>query len=636
MTSEGEDRSLVEPLGLEGTEDEFSKGGKLKIKYVRDLLLKFIEVEVCRKLPRDFDPLILSDLGGESDDAMEHGRLSGKPSPCDPLPSTRSWLGFPSEKMEDNQSKRSHWLGDCSSAMSDAVCQQVPPRSRYFAEILSQPIQKDDLNQLKKSENPYLPPHLNKKMQKTLDTSSELGSESSEYSSSPNDSITESDKSGYRFPLARVDDSLKMQETLDTSSELGAQSSEDSSSPNDSITESDKSGYRFPFARVDDSLKMQETLDTSSELGAESSEDSSSLPNESNHRAPAISTTDNEKSGTGFTLAGIDDSVKMQEILDPSSEHGARSSEGSSFSPIESNQSGSVDSITENDKSGYGFPLAGVDYSAKTLFGEFEATWVDSDGRGTVDCNNELVLGILENDEFIYDKYWDEILDIIELQLEPERLPSPTPENKPDSEVKKLFSDEDSSIPLDHSTLPASLNLDSSNNTSSETEIIWPDEDSLILISTDKVTSNKAVNMGKNSVSPNFTKSGDKSTSHGCNAQSLHNFSASATQGKPYPQQSYSRRFTEMFGPEMPLPCLPKNFRPKSMLRSTFPFTSNHNRYGYPNFPFQSFQENNFTNTKANDPFVQYSLLHQPKPEMNTKQFSSWPPQRAIYHGFGN
>ncbi|KAL7107043.1 hypothetical protein ACP275_06G029100 [Erythranthe tilingii] len=589
MTGEGEDRSLVEPLGLEGTEDEFSKGGKLKIKYVRDLLLKFIEVEVCRKLPRDFDPLILSDLGGESYDAIEHGRLSGKSSPCDPLPSTRSWLGFPGEKMEDNQSKWSHWLGDCSSEMSDAVCQQVPVRSRYFAGILSQPIQKDDLNQLKKSENPYIPPHLNKKMQKTLDTSSELGSESSEYSSSPNDSITESDISGYRFPLARVDNSLK----------------------------------------------MQETLDTSSEHGAESSEDSSSSPNESNQRVSAISTTENDKSGTGFTLAGLDDSVKMREILDTSSELGAGSSEGSSFSPIESNQSGSVDTITENDKSGYGFPLAGVDYSAKTLFHEFEATWVDSDRSGTIDCSDELVRGILENDEFIYDKYWDEILDIIELQLEPERLPSPTPENKPDSEVKKLFSDEDSSISLDHSTLPASLNLDYSKNTSSEAEIIWPDEDSLILISTDKVTSNKAVNMGKNSESPNFTKSGDKSTSHGCNAQSLHNFSASTTRGKPYPQQYYSRRFTEMFGPEMPLPCLQKNFRPKSMLRSTFPFASNHNRYAYPNFPFQSFQENNFTNTKANDPFVQYSLLHQPKPEMNANQFSSWPSQRAIYHGFG-
>ncbi|KAL7107046.1 hypothetical protein ACP275_06G029100 [Erythranthe tilingii] len=426
-----------------------------------------------------------------------------------------------------------------------------------------------------------------------------------------------------------------MQKTLDTSSELGSESSEYSSSPNDSITESDISGYRFPLARVDNSLKMQETLDTSSEHGAESSEDSSSSPNESNQRVSAISTTENDKSGTGFTLAGLDDSVKMREILDTSSELGAGSSEGSSFSPIESNQSGSVDTITENDKSGYGFPLAGVDYSAKTLFHEFEATWVDSDRSGTIDCSDELVRGILENDEFIYDKYWDEILDIIELQLEPERLPSPTPENKPDSEVKKLFSDEDSSISLDHSTLPASLNLDYSKNTSSEAEIIWPDEDSLILISTDKVTSNKAVNMGKNSESPNFTKSGDKSTSHGCNAQSLHNFSASTTRGKPYPQQYYSRRFTEMFGPEMPLPCLQKNFRPKSMLRSTFPFASNHNRYAYPNFPFQSFQENNFTNTKANDPFVQYSLLHQPKPEMNANQFSSWPSQRAIYHGFG-
>ncbi|KAI3458095.1 hypothetical protein Pfo_014758 [Paulownia fortunei] len=528
MTEEVEDRSLEEPVDLEGNEDEFSKCGKSKIKYTRALLLEFTEVEVCRKLPRDFDLLIFRELDGASDGMIEQKKLSGNSSLYGTLPSTRRNLGFPGERWDNHllmPIKESHSQGNCSSERSDVVCQQLPQESEYNAGVLGKKIQKNDLFQLRKSENPYRPPHCNKKVPQPLDTFSELGVESSG---------------------------------------------------------------------------------------------------------------------------------------------------NSSFSAIESDQRDSADNITGNDKSGYGFPLAGADDSIKKSLGECEAFWRNNEGSEMIGANDKLEFGLIEDNHLTFDDFWAEILEILQLQQESELTPTPTHDDTPDSEVEICLPDEDSLILVDHSTIPDDV-------ANSEAEISLPDEDSLIsiydmiapyssmptlnrdLVEVDKVTSNMAVDIRKNSESINVTKGDDRSTTLSCKVQSFLDFSGLVTHGKLHSQLSHSQTSTDIFGPEKPSLCLGNdhmNFLAKFMTPYIIPYIPTLDCFTCSNFHHQSCLETTLTKTKTNS-LVQYSLFQQPNicpeqqnhllvdkscpnpikqvatPDLNEMQFLRLTSQRTTYQGFG-
>ncbi|KAH6835045.1 hypothetical protein C2S53_011652 [Perilla frutescens var. hirtella] len=214
MIERAEDRGFEEPLELEGTQDEFSKCINSKIRYTRALLLELTEVEVCRRLPSDFDLLILRQLDEESNATVEHKSIFGKPFDHEPSLTTTWNLAFPGERQDNHlytQSKDSHSQQNCSFERRD-MCQLLPQKSEKDAGVLHCEIKKTDSFQLSKTENPYRPPHLSKKMPQPLATFYEPGVESSKESDQKGsaDDITGHANSGYGFVLAVAEESPKV------------------------------------------------------------------------------------------------------------------------------------------------------------------------------------------------------------------------------------------------------------------------------------------------------------------------------------------------------------------------------------------------------------------------------------------
>lgn len=342
--------------------------------------------------------------------------------------------------------------------------------------------------------------------------------------------------------------------------------------------------------------------------------------------------------------------IKLQETSNTSPGVGAETPRNFSFSEIESDQRCSTDSITKNDKSRYEVPIPVAVDSMGTL-GECEAPRRNNEESGMVGPNEKLELRIIEDDQRMYDEYWAEILEIIQLQLEPKRM-SPTRDRTPDLEPVLYFPDDDSLVSVD---LVATNNRKKSAD--SEAEIRLPDEDSLITIydmtgphyssipktdrisaEADKLLSYLAFNMRKDFDSLNCTKWDDRSTYLGCSPQSFRNFSSLATQREKDHRNFHRKSMTPNITPYIP-PGPPRNF-------------------SAPNFHHQSFEETNLTTRNTNNSLVQYSLLQQPniRPgqqnhllvdascpnpvkqvpthELNAMRFLHWPPQRPPYEGF--
>ncbi|KAL3653564.1 hypothetical protein CASFOL_003245 [Castilleja foliolosa] len=420
MTEEVEDRSSEEQLEIEGTEDEFSGSGKSKITYTRALLLEFTETEVCRKLPGDFDLLILSQLNGavdrhwwEEDLARpfveKNKRTSSVSSVFGASPSGRWGTGFPGEKWDRHllmPSKKSHSQANCRTERSDIVSQQLRQESRYDAVVSDQKTPESALVgsfQLRKNGNPYRPPHLNKNLPQPSDTSPELGVESSESSSF---STVESDQRG----------------------------------SSDSITGNDKPVYVSPLA------SENEKPDTGiiDDNGVESSESFLFPTVESDKRGSSDSITENDKPVYVSPLAS--------EMIDANDKP----------------NSGII------DDNGLIYEDLWADILEKQLQEYEEASCRDNKASRTLGATDKLELGIIDDNQNTYEDYWADILESLRQQQEPELGPT----SVPDAEVDICLPDEDSLISVDHFNM-----LDNRNDAAiSETEIIWPDEDSLISV----------------------------------------------------------------------------------------------------------------------------------------------------------
>lgn len=360
---------------------------------------------------------------------------------------------------------------------------------------------------------------------------------------------------------------------------------------------------------------------------------------------------------------------KMPQPLATFSEPGVESSG-------ESDQRGSADSITGNDKSVYGFPLAGVNDSTKKPLRECEDSWRNNEGSEVIGAN-ETLGGIIEDNQLTFDDFWAEILDIIHRQQELNISPKNNHDDTPDSEVEIHFPDEDSLISVGHSPVPGNfnfINLDNSDFVAnSEAEISLPDEDSLISIydmiapdssiptlnsdsvEAEKVTSNVAVNIRNN------TKRDDQSTTLSRKAPSFLDFSGLVTHGKLHSALSHSQSSTDIFGTEKTSVHLgndPMNFLTKFITPNIVPYIPTLNCSTRSNFHHQSCRKSTPTKTKTNDSLVQYSLLQQPDifpqqqnhllvdtcsnpmkqvatPDLNAMQFLHLTSQQATYQGFG-
>ncbi|KAL1552814.1 hypothetical protein AAHA92_13570 [Salvia divinorum] len=212
MIEQVDDPGLEEPLESEGTEDEFCKCRKSRIKYTRALLLELTEVEVCRKLPSDFNLLVLRQLDVGSEATVELKSIIGKPFDHGPFLRTTWKLPFRDQRQDDylcTQSKGGHLQKNCSSDGKE-VCQPLPQKAEQDAGVLHREIQKCDVFQLSKTENPYRPPHLNKKMPQPLVTFPEPGVESPASGCSNRkgsaDDIAGHEQSGYGLALRSADE----------------------------------------------------------------------------------------------------------------------------------------------------------------------------------------------------------------------------------------------------------------------------------------------------------------------------------------------------------------------------------------------------------------------------------------------
>ncbi|XP_042038574.1 uncharacterized protein LOC121784497 isoform X1 [Salvia splendens] len=212
MIEQVDDTGLEETLELEGTEDEFSMCRKSRIKYTRALLLELTEVEVCRKLPSDFNLLVLREFDVGSEATVELKSIFGKPFDHGPFLRTTRNLPFRDQRQDDylyTQSKESHLQKNCRSDGKE-VCQPLPQKPEQDAGVLHREIQKCDVFQLSKTENPYRPPHLNKKMRQPLVSIPEPGVESPDSRGSDRkgsaDDIAGHEQSGYGLALGGADE----------------------------------------------------------------------------------------------------------------------------------------------------------------------------------------------------------------------------------------------------------------------------------------------------------------------------------------------------------------------------------------------------------------------------------------------
>ncbi|CAA0812940.1 Unknown protein [Striga hermonthica] len=233
MTGKVERRSLEEKLELEGAKGELPEcGNGSKITYTRALLLEFIEAEACRELPGDFDLLILSELNGGAGSTLESKWITGNSS----LLGTSPYTGLQHRARWNNYLvmpiKESHCQGNWRSEESTVVWQHLPQECRYNTEVFDQKTPDSGSFQLKKSKNPYRPPHCSKKIPRPLDSSSQVGVESSASSSfsaegsdwqSSTDSAT-----GIQVvsPHERLDDSIKQLHECESSSSRNKEASE--------------------------------------------------------------------------------------------------------------------------------------------------------------------------------------------------------------------------------------------------------------------------------------------------------------------------------------------------------------------------------------------------------------------------
>ncbi|XP_042004624.1 uncharacterized protein LOC121753398 isoform X1 [Salvia splendens] len=212
MIEQVDDTGLEEPLELKGTEDEFSMCRKSRIKYTRALLLELTEVEVCRKLPSDFNLLVLRQFDVGSEDTVELKSICGKPFDHGPFLRTTRNLPFRDDRGDDylyTQSKEGYLQKNCRSDGKE-VCQPLPQKPEQDAGVLHREIQKCDVFQLSKTENPYRPPHLSKKMRQPLVTFPEPGVESPASRGSDRkgsaDDIAGHEQSGYGLAIGGGDE----------------------------------------------------------------------------------------------------------------------------------------------------------------------------------------------------------------------------------------------------------------------------------------------------------------------------------------------------------------------------------------------------------------------------------------------
>ncbi|KAL6508409.1 hypothetical protein OROHE_021951 [Orobanche hederae] len=268
MIEEVERRSSEEDLHFGGDEDELSKCKRSRITYTRALLLEFTEAEICRKLPGDFDLLVLSELNGAAASIVEHRWTSGNSSLLGALP-TSKWDTYSGKRWDNSLlmlSKESHSQGNRSSERSHVVSEKLPTDSGCDAIVSDQNTPNSAPFQLRKSANPYRPPHSNQlKIPESLDISSELGFESSGSSSF---SAVESDQTALTDSIGENDMNNKITEMIgaDEKLELG-------------ITDDNQPTFEDFWDDILESLRLQQEAEHKS-TPTPNSEDEICLPDE--------------------------------------------------------------------------------------------------------------------------------------------------------------------------------------------------------------------------------------------------------------------------------------------------------------------------------------------------------------------
>ncbi|KAL6541549.1 hypothetical protein OROGR_011035 [Orobanche gracilis] len=271
MIEEVERWSSEEELHFGGDEDELSKCERSRITYTRALLLEITEAEICRKLPGDFDLLVLSELNGAAASIVEHKWTSGNSSLLGALP-TSKWDTYPGKRWDNRLlmlSKESHSQGNRSSERSHVVSEELPKDSGCDAMFLDQKTPNSGPFQLRKSANPYRPPHSNKlayqKIPQSLDIYSELGFESSGRSSF---SAVESDQTALTDSIEENDMNNKISEMFDADDKLEL-----------GITDDNQPTFEDFWDDILESLRLQQEAEHKS-TPTPNSEDEICLPDE--------------------------------------------------------------------------------------------------------------------------------------------------------------------------------------------------------------------------------------------------------------------------------------------------------------------------------------------------------------------
>lgn len=281
----------------------------------------------------------------------------------------------------------------------------------------------------------------------------------------------------------------------------------------------------------------------------------------------------------------------------------------------ESDKKGSPDGTAVLEKSANEFAIAGFDSSTKESgvkhetsvnnegnevmesskppLDEYDNFWRKSEGNKVIGAN-KILEGLIDDNQPTFDDFWAEILETIHLQLEPDISPT-------DSTVEIHFPDEESLTTVD----PLYLDEDSNGVANSEAEISLPDEESLISIDdmiapyismpalingsleADKVTSNTAVDIRKDSKSADAAKKDVRSK-------------RTRRQTPDFP-----RSVTPKLLPS-PLPHSQAAFPPLFLTSNNLSYMPSLISFPQPAIPLP------LTSIETNIPISQYSLLNQP------------------------
>ncbi|XP_075496237.1 uncharacterized protein LOC142533379 [Primulina tabacum] len=370
MSEEIEERSLpeLETPGLEQSSEQFPVFKQSNNKYTRAFLLEFCDAEFRGKLPPDFDLLTLRELDGASEDKIEGKRRSSNPSLWCPLPSKRWNFNLPAERWDCQTfvlSKGSQSQITFPSEKRDATFQPLLGQSGYQAGSLSP---KCDQFQLRKSGNPYRPPHC-------------LKIDNVKFHS--NASLEETD-------LAK-----KKERFLEKSRSVTVEQCEAATADNFVLDKTEACVAQENSSKGSGATQI---------MGSFSVTDSS---NRSSTAPPNNPPPSHLQTNSGCPTNIIE---KTPQLLDYCSEHGMEVFMKPCFSTIENNQGDLVRCTTEDDSSEYEFPFSDVEIYLNSILGECEASWTNKGGEDNVE------LGIIKDNKCPSDDEWAEISQILQLE----------------------------------------------------------------------------------------------------------------------------------------------------------------------------------------------------------------------------